>query len=403
MGELNGWPGLARMALYVMRGKLGILDLSKRFGTANAGLAFYNGKLLAMSEDDMPYAISISPEDGDLHSLGRYDICGTEEQFSMTAHPKIDPVTGEMFSYSYRVVQAPYVRYWRATPLGEMCPPVTINKIEEPVLLHDFAVTENYAIIPDPMMVFRMQEMLAGRTPVVVDERKVTKFGVLPKYAADDSAIKWFETPGFSCFHYLNAWEEGDEVVLVGSNNSPPSRALVDLALLYNYFTEYRMNLKTREISMKRLSDWNIDMGRMNERFLGRKNRFAYLSLPGPWPKLAGIVKFDIEAASKGAVGEVAVRNYPPGCYGSEPFFVPRIWGADDAASEDDGYIVTFLHNEVTNVSELGIFDARSPTLEPVATVKIPVRVPYGFHGLFITEEQLANQYSSPLNPENLN
>ena len=69
---------------------------------------------------------------------------------------------------------------------------------------------------------------------------------------------------------------------------------------------------------------------------------------------------------------------------------MPRL--SDPAAPEDDGYILTFMHNEETSKSELLILDARSPTLEPVATVKLPSRVPYGFHGTFITSDELAKQ-----------
>lgn len=118
------------------------------------------------------------------------------------------------------------------------------------------------------------------------------------------------------------------------------------------------------------------------------------MSLTGPWPKFSGIVKLDLHAPPGSA--EVGVRKFSPGCFGSEPFFVPRVQGADDPDAEDDGYVVSYLHNEITNVSELGIFDARSPTLEPVATIKLPARVPYGFHGLFLTEDQLAKQRRAP-------
>ncbi|CAM6105377.1 unnamed protein product [Calypogeia fissa] len=392
MGELIGWIGLARLGLFSLRDKVGVLERSKGLGVANAGLAFYNGKLLAMSEDDMPYAVAIS-DDGDLETLGHYDISGSYQLETMTAHPKIDATTGEMFAYSYNVLEKPHVQYWRATAGGQMSPPVAIN-VKEPVLIHDFAVTDNYAIIPDPMMVFRLTEMLAGRSPVTMDEGKAHRFGVLPKYATNDSAMVWFSIPGVSCFHYLNAWEEGDEVVLIGSNNNTPSRVFNNPAQSKCFLTEFRLNLKTGRSSQRRVSEWDLDVGRINERFTGRKSRYVYLSMNGPWPKFSGIVKLDLQAPDGSA--EVGVRKFPPGCYGSEPVFVPRVEGGGDADSEDDGYVVTYLHNENTNVSTMAIFDARSPTLEPVATVKLPARVPYGFHGIFLTEDELASQKRSP-------
>lgn len=392
MGELIGWSGLARLGLFSLRDKVGVLDRSKGLGVANAGLAVYNGKLLAMSEDDMPYAVAIS-DDGDLETLGHYDISGSYQLSTMTAHPKINGTTGEMFAYSYNVLNKPHLHYWRASAKGVMSPPVAIN-IKEPVLLHDFAMTERYAIIPDPIMVFRLTEMLAGRSPVAMDESKAHRFGILLKYATNDSAIVWFSIPGVSCFHYLNAWEEGDEVVIVGSNITPPSRIFNNPSKLTCFLTEFRLNMKNGRTSQRRVSEWNLDMGRINEDFSGRKSRYVYLSMNGPWPKFSGIVKLDLQAAAGSA--EVAVRRFPPGCFGSEPVYVPRTQGAVGPDSEDDGYIVTYLHNENTNVSEMGIFDARSPTLEPVATIKLPARVPYGFHGIFLNEDELASQKRSP-------
>lgn len=81
-------------------------------------------------------------------------------------------------------------------------------------------------------------------------------------------------------------------------------------------------------------------------------------------------------------------------CYGNEPCFVPRNNndGSSHAVAEDDGYLVCFVHNEATGVSQLLVMDALSPSLEVIAAVQLPSRVPYGFHGWFVNEQQLAKQ-----------
>ncbi|KAK4261608.1 hypothetical protein QN277_004578 [Acacia crassicarpa] len=76
------------------------------------------------------------------------------------------------------------------------------------------------------------------------------------------------------------------------------------------------------------------------------------------------------------------------GCYGGEPFFVARDT-EDPEAEEDDGHVVTYVHDENKGESKFLVMDAKSPELEVVAAVRLPRRVPYGFHGLFVRESDL--------------
>lgn len=87
----------------------------------------------------------------------------------------------------------------------------------------------------------------------------------------------------------------------------------------------------------------------------------------------------------------VASHLYAPGCCGGEPFFVAREPNNPDA-EEDDGYLVTYVHDENINESKFVVMDARSPSLDIIAVVKLPQRVPCGFHGLFISQTDLNKQ-----------
>jgi len=75
---------------------------------------------------------------------------------AMTAHPKIDLETGEMSTFSYDVQKQPYLTYFRVAPNGVKGVDVPIT-LPEPTLMHDFAVTDNYAIFPEGQIVFRLQ------------------------------------------------------------------------------------------------------------------------------------------------------------------------------------------------------------------------------------------------------
>ncbi|CAM6105989.1 unnamed protein product [Calypogeia fissa] len=394
-GELHGFSGVARLGLLMLRSALGLVDLSNGQGAANTGLTFFNNRLLAMSEDDLPHVVKVTDE-GEVETLDRYNMNGNLKG-AMTSHPKVDPVTGELFSISSSFGAAPYLKYFVVSKDGVKGPDVPIT-IKRPMIAHDFAITENFAILPDLDLVINIENMIKGGSAIAFDKEKMARLGVLPRYAKDESGIQWFDVPQSFCFHYWTAWEEGDEIVLTGSILVPAEKFFTTARLDLRYeMTEIRLNRATGKASKRVLvPELNLESGQINQRYYGRKCRFVYLAIMEPlptWVKVVGVAKVDLEESMKegGTSGVVGVRYFTDAdALGSEPFFVPRSSNPDSA--EDDGHLVTYVHDTKTGLSELLIMDAQSPTLETVASIKLPGRVPYGLHGLFISEEQLATQ-----------
>jgi len=122
----------------------------------------------------------------------------------------------------------------------------------------------------------------------------------------------------------------------------------------------------------------------VNRNLLGRKTRYAYLAVAEPWPKVSGFAKVDLET------GELTKFEYGEGRFGGEPCFVPMDPSAAHPRGEDDGYVLTFVHDERAGTSELLVVNAADMRLE--ATVQLPSRVPFGFHGTFITGKELEAQ-----------
>ncbi|BBH01568.1 nine-cis-epoxycarotenoid dioxygenase 3 [Prunus dulcis] len=152
---------------------------------------------------------------------------------------------------------------------------------------------------------------------------------------------------------------------------------------LESVLSEIRLNLKTGKSTRRRIcaENVNLEAGMVNRNKLGRKTRFAYLALAEPWPKVSGFAKVDL------STGEVKKHIYGDEKYGGEPLFLPR---DPNSENEDDGYILAFVHDEKEWKSELQIVNAMDLKVE--ATIQLPSRVPYGFHGTFISSKDLEKQ-----------
>ncbi|KAG8375216.1 hypothetical protein BUALT_Bualt10G0077300 [Buddleja alternifolia] len=144
-----------------------------------------------------------------------------------------------------------------------------------------------------------------------------------------------------------------------------------------------------KSVTRRSTSTASLQFAAINQAYVIKKNRYVYAAVGAPMRKIAGVVKVDL-SLSTATSGEctVARRLYGSGCYGGEPFFVARE-PDNPAAEEDDGYLITYMHNENTEESKFLVMDAKSPTLEILAAVKLPQRVPYGFHGIFVPESHL--------------
>ncbi|XP_057477884.1 probable carotenoid cleavage dioxygenase 4, chloroplastic [Actinidia eriantha] len=389
----SGFNGLtaaaARGAITAARTLAGQFNPTQGIGLANTSLALIGNNLYALGESDLPYAVKIS-DDGDLVTEGRCDF-GGKLFVSMTAHPKTDPDTGELFAFRYGPIP-PFLTFFRFDAAGNKMPDVPIFSMTTPSLLHDFAITKKYAVFADIQIGMNPMEMIVGNgSPVGTDPAKVPRLGVIPRYATDESEMRWFDVPGFNIMHAINAWDEdgGDAVVMVAPNILSVEHTLERMDLIHSSIEKVRIDLKMGMVSRHPVAARNLDFAVINQQYTGKKSRYVYAAVGDPMPKISGVVKLDMSLSESDRRDcTVACRMFGPGCYGGEPFFVAREPN-DPETVEDDGYVVTYVHNENTGESRFLVMDARSPNLDIMAAVKLPRRVPYGFHGLFVRESDL--------------
>ncbi|MFM8546093.1 MAG: carotenoid oxygenase family protein [Betaproteobacteria bacterium] len=357
--------------------------------TSNTDVKYHAGRLITMwYRAGLPYAVD--PES--LETLGPADFEG--ELSRISAHSRPDEHTGELLWFDYGHTE-PWLRYGVIGPDRK-----ARHRIEIPLprigLPHDMAVTEHWTILHDFPLRPDVEALRAGRYKVRFHPDEPSRFALVPRYgsAAD---VRWFEAAPTYLLHGVNAWEDGAEVVMIGTpyrvhagpDGRPDARRL-EQTIHYRQrdfqLYEWRFDLRTGQTRERVIDDvLNTEFPVINSFFQGRRNRWSYHIVFPPGgreePRFPGLVKYDLESG-----GYIAYSAGPRWFY-NEPGFAPR----DHPAGEDDGYLVTFAWDPDACRSEIHIFDCRGARLAegPVVRVPLPRRVPNGFHATWVSQRTL--------------
>lgn len=334
---------------------------------ANTHIVGHAGRILALAELSLP--IEVSKE---LDTLGPYTF-GGKLKANMTAHPKICPITGEMLFFGYGFMP-PFLTYHRASASGKLVQTEIID-VKGGTMAHDFNITENYVIFMDLPIIFDLDMRAAGGLGVRFDEDYGARLGIMPRNGSSKDVV-WFEIAPCYVYHTMNAYEDGDEVVLDGCR-------------LVGYMTEdmvtppppqlhqWRMNLKTGAVSERQIDDARVDFPKVPDSRVGQPYRYGYTSEFAPEvPTIIAFHKHDMPTGKKTS------HYLQNGRTGSEAVFVP----AANPVSEDDGYLMSYVHDPATDKSDLIILDAKNMANDPIAAIHLPARVPAGFHGSWIAD-----------------
>jgi carotenoid cleavage dioxygenase len=363
------YPGLNMYGEFIARG-----EMPEGKNTGNTAMVFHNGQLFALMEGGTPYRVTLP----DLETAGEHDFDGTLTH-NFTAHPKVDVTTGEMMTFGYSPTP-PFLTYSVVTPDGKAVHTKEIT-IPKGVMMHDCAITENYTIFPDLPLVFDFETLLSGGSMIGWEPENGCRIGIVPRLG-DDSSIRWFEIEESFLFHVSNAWEEGDEVVFQACRSNRggiEASEEGDMRDQFGQLHEWRFNMQTGEVKSRALDQqYYCDFPRIDDDLMGKKNRYLYAARFD----LENVAVFDGELKFDNETGEIQVHTFGENCESGEAVFAPRIGGVD----EDDGYVICFVYNADDGSSECHIVDAKRFEDEPVARIKIPHRVPHGFHAAWVAD-----------------
>ena len=309
----------------------------------------------------------------------------------ISAHCKVDEQNGELLFFNYSK-HAPYMHYGVVDRHDKLVHYVPVP-LPGPRLPHDMAFTENFAILNDFPLFWDPELLKQGKHVVRFHRDMPSRFAIIPRRGQPED-IRWFEAESTFVLHFLNAYEEGDEIVLDGYFQDEPMPRNFDGApagyeRMMSYLDQYKMgtrlhrwrfNLRTGKTTEQRMDDRVLEFGMFNLSYATKPYRYAYSAVQVPGRFLFnGYVKHDLVS------GESWQIALPEGQFASEAPFAPRV----NAKDEDDGYLVSFITNENTQRSEIVLIDCKRFADGPVCRIELPHKLCSGTHSCWANGSDL--------------
>ncbi len=366
----------------------------------NTNVMAHGGRILALVEGGgMP--VSMSPE---LDGMATWD-CGGALRGGFVAHPKIDKATGELHAVTWNG-GSPTLRYLTLDATGRFTHSTDIAVPDGP-LVHDMALTATRVVVLDLPVTLSKEvashaasaaPQSAGRFPLRWNEDHPSRVGVLPRGGNGDQ-IRWFDAPRCFVFHILNSYDNPDgsitvDVVRYNTVFRDEVRAPADdLPALARWTIDPARGTVTEQI----MTDHSVEFPRVDPALTGLPHRYGWFAGVGEGGLLLSgdVNRFRDRGFETGPLvkvdtttGDATTHDYGTGRVTMEPAFVPR----PGAVAEDDGWILSVVHDATTDRGELVVLDAADLDAAPIARVHLPRRVPFGFHGNWISDDQLAEQ-----------
>ncbi|ONI33839.1 hypothetical protein PRUPE_1G449100 [Prunus persica] len=367
-----------------------------RFGKVNKYLSNTNvfehsGKFYSIAENHIPQEIDIIT----LETLGNWDVSGAWNR-PFTSHPKRAPGTWELVILGIDAVK-PFIEIGVVSADGkELIHKVDLN-LDRCSLCHELGVTQSYNVIMDFPLTLDINRLVNGGPLVKYNQEGYARIGVMPRFG-DASSIHWFKVEPNCTFHIINSFEDGDEVVVWGCKALDSVIPGPDMSLnqfgwlprrfkpadpskennddisaedgkLFSHAYEWRLNMNTGKVMERYLTgkEFSMDFPMINGAFAGVKNRYGYSQVVDSIAsstlgmlKYGGLARLHFEEPADVSLRnesqfEVETRMFEEKSFCSGAAFVAKQGGLE----EDDGWAITFVHNEDTNISQVYVIDTK--------------------------------------------
>ncbi len=317
--------------------------------------------------------------DEELNTIA-HDPFGGTLKGSFTAHPHLDPDSGEMHAICYEGTDPNHIRHVIVDAAGKVRKEEAI-KVQDGPSIHDCMITENYVIILDLPVTFSMKTLLAGHSfPYKWNPDHAARVGLLPKEGGNDDVI-WCDVAPCYVFHPCNAFENADGTITLDAcvHDSMFAESTQGPDSNKTPFERWTIDPARHSVARKVVDAESQEFPRPNETLLGKPYRYAYtMALPDGFdaasPNQSKLFKHDMIAGTR------EVHEFGAGHIPGEFVFVPR----QGSKSEDDGWLMGYVVNVDEGTSDLVILNAINFSGDPAAVIHIPHRIPPGFHGNWV-------------------
>lgn len=323
-------------------------------------LVRHGGKLLALAEASRSYCMT---EQLDTLAPETYD---GSFPFGFCAHPKVDPVTGEMVIFRYNFWE-PYLQWAVVGADGKIASgPHAVEGVDRAYMVHDFVITQSKVILVINPAYFDLQLLMDGASPVQWKPELGTRIAVIDRAGIEPT--RWFDDEASWTWHYANAFDDGDDVVFDGV---VWNHLGIDLTEQAEPTSSAFQRVRVGPAGLRRevVVDGFMEFPRIDDRAISQPyDQVAVGTAVGrdvPEGEFDAVMTLDPDTGKTSVytAGDLAV---------GEPCFVPP------------GYYVTFAINRATYSSHLLILPADDVAAGPLAVLDIPSRVPLGLHGTWL-------------------
>lgn len=369
-------------------------------GTANTNMIYHAGRLLALKEDSP--MLEIDPDTLETRTYWTAD--GALKSPHISAHPKVDPVTGELLTYGFQAggIATTDLAYYVIGKDGRLAHETWLHTPWAP-FMHDFVATENYVVFPVFPVVTVKEKVEAGLPYYWWDHSKPTMLGVLPRRGSAED-VRWFEGPPRFGFHFVNAHEENGLIHIIGCMNgldAPLTFPELNQASVNVHWAQHTDGSRTEGGPTTMIVDWTVDFSgparfeehilrdgmymeapRIDDSVATRKANVAWaLSRDVSQPTLGSewiIVDYNCLNRYDLPSGQITSSYcFGPDAAPGEPVFIPRGPGS----AEGDGWLLLHLVKKDGPGSQFAILDAEDVAAGPIARIHLPFHSRPAIHG----------------------